>query len=500
MFAAALAWQIGAACGTVEWICRNLTVDDTYLALQVARGWAEHGTPTFDGLHRTNGFQALWGLLLWPIALIVSEPTTMLRACLILVAVLNTATGLILWRFMRRAAGGGAGVWAAALWTMYCLAGRPAMIGLENALAAVVAAAVITRLWRLLERPRSMLCWLWAAFSMGLLCWTRLDCVIIVGAVMTGLILVALRRQIWRGYLLAVVTLLASAGGLAAFNMWAADTPTPISGLVKRHVAVQRQPSLTAAVIAKSAADTAMTLLKCTSAATGTLRPSGVSSVVRGVVVILLAAVLVGRRLRFDSWVGWWIGALVAHVLVIRLWLSDYYSDTPWYYSPEYVSAALLLALVCDTLGRRLFARRNRWKLPAALVAIRLTFAATALILPDSGGDGLSDNRLAAAKWLSKHAAAGERVAAWNAGELAYFSGCTLINLDGLVNDREYLSLIRAERTGQAYWREQRVEWLVDYRKNMDWIPRDRWRETAVFGDDKRTAQLVLKLRHAGDE
>ncbi len=496
MFAAALVWQIGSACGSVAWICRNLTVDDTYLALQVARGWAEHGVPTFDGLHRTNGFQALWGIALWPIARIISEPVALLRACLILVAVLNTATGLILWRFMRRVAGVSAGVWAAALWTMYCLAGRPAMIGLENALAAMIAAVVITRLWRLRERPRSIGSWGWAAFSLGLLCWTRLDCAVIVGVVMLGLLGVAWRRRCWGGYLLAGATLLVLAGGLVAFNMWAAETPTPISGLVKRHIAVQRQPTLTTAVIAESVAATAMTLLKCTSAATGTLSPPVCSSVVRGGVVIMLVVVLINRRFQPDRWIGWWWGVLIAHVLVIRLWLSDYYSDTLWYYSPEYVSAVLLLALVCDTFGRQVFTRRDRWKLPAALVAIRLVFAAAALILPDSHGDGLSDNRLAAAKWLREHVADGERVAAWNAGELAYFSGAALISLDGLVNDREYLALILSGRTGQAYWNEQQVEWLVDYRKNMDWIPHDRWREVAVFGDDERTAQLVLQRRH----
>lgn len=497
-----LAWQGLAAFRPPAWIVASLTVDDTYLALQVAHNWAEHGFPTFDGLHRTNGFQALWGLILWLLALLTRDPPRLLHATLLLVAVLNAVGGLLLWRFARRLAGDYAGLWAVAFWTAYCLSGRPALIGLENSLLATLFVLALLAFNALLREPRCLGRWTWAAVVSGLLFWTRLDMLVPVAVTWVALAVWALRSRNLTRLAPACAILLVLAAGLAAFNYWAGETPTPVSGLVKHVYATRREPDWTLFWLASAVVDTGRVLLKHAAIGIGAIWPPALSSVTRvGIVALLLFAAARGFP-RPRAWGLVWAAALVLHALAIRVWLSGYYSDALWYYSAQNVSAAIGLGLLLAWLMQRV--RRPRWRLfwPTVVGLGRLPLAILALFLMPNE-ESVSSNRLAAAEWLRQNVPAEARVGAWNAGELAFFSGRTVINLDGLVNDKAYFDLIKTRRTGISYLHSQNITWVVDYAQDAGvsprpwWglLPRRQWDEVARFGRKPEYQQLVIRRK-----
>jgi hypothetical protein len=69
------------------------------------------------------------------------------------------------------------------------------------------------------------------------------------------------------------------------------------------------------------------------------------------------------------------------------------------------------------------------------------------------------------ARWIEANTAPDERLASWNAGQLGYFTNRTVINLDGLVNDREYFEKVfKPQRGLMEYLREKKVRYVIDYR------------------------------------
>ncbi len=409
-------------------------------------------------------------------------------------ALLNTVSGLLLMRLARSIGGTLAVAWVVGLWTMYSISGRPALIGLENAITGAVTAGLLLAFRGLLDRPRARARWIAVATLLGLLVWARLDCVVPAAVAVLGLAWLAQRTSAWRTFILSVVLIAALGALLAGFNWWAGGTPTPVSGLVKRLIAARLEPAWTPTVLARAALDSALMLVKTTAASVGVLWPRALSSLVRVAILVLFALLIWRRSLVVRGWVWLWLTALAAHVLAFRLWLSSYYLDTLWYYGPEYVSMCVWIGCACAVATRNVSPRLRPSAWPAGLTLARVGMA-VAMLFYTPTTETASRNRLNAAAWLREHVPAADRVAAWNAGELAYFSGRTLINLDGLVNDRSYLARLRADLPVEPYLDEQQVTWIADYARNLAWVPRDRWQAVARFGDDPRLRQLVLSRR-----
>jgi len=86
---------------------------------------------------------------------------------------------------------------------------------------------------------------------------------------------------------------------------------------------------------------------------------------------------------------------------------------------------------------------------------------------------------LEAARHLRRNTAPDTIVGAWNAGILGYYSGRTVVNLDGVVND-EALDALREQRL-MAYVRDRNIDVLVDMPHQFEFfLPRfsggDDWR------------------------
>ena len=499
----ALAWQLAAAWQSPQWILERLTVDDTYLLLQVAHRWTTLGFPTFDGLHRTNGFQAAWGLVAWGLAWIARDPETLLHLALSLCAALNTLAGWLLGRFARRLAGGDhTALWVVAFWTAFCLSGRPNLIGLENALLTTTIAGMLVVLHGVCRGSASAQRWWLLAALLGLMVWTRLDTAVFAAIVWGALGIRAARERQYARFAVGCAILAVMALLLIGFNFWAGGTATPVSGMVKRHIATRAEFTWTFQAAAAVLVDTLAMLLKHSAIGVGAIWPPACGAVARIALLGLSILALARGVFRFRPWTAIWAASVVAHVLIFRLWLGAYHLDTLWYYAPLHISACVWLGYVCSQLHSRVSSSRWRYQLPALVGLAKTPLAILALVLPPMA-ETTSSVRYETAQWLRSAVPADQRAAAWNAGELAYFSQCTLINLDGLVNDRAYFDDLRAGRGTAEYLDAERVNWVVDYASTIGdpedpfWyvLARDRWEIAARFGDSPRVEQVVVRRK-----
>lgn len=519
LLAVTLAAQLVAAWQPVGWIVTHLTFDDTFLLLRVAQQWAEHGFPTFDGLHRTNGFQAAWGVLVWLLAGVARDHVQLLHLALTLAAVLNTLTGFLLWQYARRLSPGPlAGLWVLAFWTAFCLTPRPSQCGLENALVGTcVAAGLVT--WQRLRaretvrveqgaelnrraRPSSLAVLL--VTLTGLAVWARLDLAAIVAVVWAALGVSWLRQRRYGDMVMAGLIGGALAGGLLTFNWWAGETLTPVSGMVKRLIAERHEQMWTPAGLGDALLDSGSALLKYASVGVGAIWPPALSSAVRVAFIMVASLALLRGWLRLRAWIVVWGAALAAHVLALRLWLGDYHLDTMWYFMPEQLSAAVLAGVICARWQGSLGAGRPRVTWPV-LVGVAKIPLLLAILLVSVPADTLAATRLTTANWLRENVPPGDRIAAWNAGELSYFSQRTVINLDGLVNSRAYYERLRDSGSIAKYLVEKRVGWVVDYAATASdagpyyWgtLARGEWEPVGRFGTDPRTMQFVIRRASA---
>jgi len=501
VLAVASAWQAASVFRPNEWITSNLTVDDTYLALRIAQGWAEHGFPTFDGIHRTNGFQPLWGLILWVLAAATSGPDELLRAALLLTAGCNLAAGWTLARVARvLMPHRPSDAWVAALWAGYMLTGRPSLIALENGLLAMIVTLVLRGVVELVRRPGKgpppVPRRFWLAIGLGLaaMVWTRLDAAVLAAAALSGLAGWAIRHRAWSGMLTLVAILCVAAIGYGAFNVWANGMLTPVSGAVKRSIAGAQPQALVGAQLAADAAGAANTVLKHAAFGCGLGHPRALNSAARVLIPLVIAAALISGRLAASGWAWLAVSAVFAHALVIRVWLSAYFADALWYYAPQ----CMLAALAC---GCAAAAWTERYTVAAVLVGARLVAALWMWTAVPRESAEL--NQYAAARWLRENIPESERAASWNAGHLAFFSERTVVNLDGLANDAAYLTLLRAGTAGSDYLDSLRVNWVVDYAAGADdaparlwnWLSRDEWREHIRIGSIPAAQQLVASRR-----
>src|SRR5690242_6581016 len=85
--------------GLTKWF----TSDDAYYYFKVAQNISEGRGITFDGISLTNGFHPLWMAVCIPIFSLARYDLYLpLRVMVVLLACLNAATGVLLFRLLRR--------------------------------------------------------------------------------------------------------------------------------------------------------------------------------------------------------------------------------------------------------------------------------------------------------------------------------------------------------------------------------------------------------------
>ena len=498
--------------------------DDAFYYFKIAQETARTGQPSFDGIHASNGVQFLWHYLLTGIAYLVPDKALYLRAVLGLCLAFNLLAGAMIRHLGRVLMSPRAGEIALVLWAGIMVERWHTLQGMEFPLHIVVILAILILGWRIWQaqdiRPYQMA-------LMGLLLtlnyWTRLDAVLISIPLWAGLVWLIMTRSRQAQRTMSALVLLTISPAIGALLYVAASyqmagTWLPLSGGVKYHYAavffdlVSGQEALNAQI---------KWALKIQSIMVLALVPASVLEVspatnfdVRDPVHMALA--LSAPVLVFGGALWLWLrGAKAIAVAGVLLWgicsvhmgvkianLADFSHVTRHYFGWLLIFWLIWGALLAESLLQSLPRRAGQGIATVALLGLVTLYGLMGVrFIRDYQleADNYAMVRLQLARDLSETLGEDARIGAWNAGVLGYFSERPVINLDGLVNDTEFLEVLQSGAPLQDYMRAKKITHLVDHNQRDLTLKFLEERDTETeFRNGIRWDEVeVLEKRHA---
>lgn len=443
---------------------RPLT-EDCYYALTVARNLALGRGLTIDGVHATNGFQPLYTVICALAYLPTGgDPVSSLRLVLLISWLVSVAAALTVGELAAMLAPPGRARTARLLATLAWVGCGYTFFqhfnGLETGLALLLYAAV-ARAW-LRGAAESTAGTLGLGLLLGLLILARIDGALLAGglcAVLAADRAVPVRTRLARAAGTGGVALLVSSPWWI-YNRVGFGSFMPTSGRAQQLWGVFPD-RLAAAGNATMMALAPMTAFPASMPVLESLPVKILRGGLVGVLlVVFLRAIDRGELVR-DPIVRARVARLAAGWGLFLLGLYGYYiagSHAIWHYV-RYLAPLAIPGVV--GLAVWLAGRPPR----AQLVAVVLIPALLAVGLADLYGSR-AWNR--SSFWtyelplVRAHVPAEERVASWQSGTLGYFRRGVL-NLDGKVNP----DVLARKDDIDAYLREQRIDWLVDWPGNV---------------------------------
>jgi hypothetical protein len=472
----ALATMIGC-CWLVDFdrILRR-TPDDAYYYFKIAENVAKGVGPTFDGIHKTSGFQPLWLMCLTPVLWAYpDQPETAVRIGLSVQAVLLFAAGAMILSVLFKIFSP-----KVVLAVMVCytfLVFSFAVNGMETAceifaLSALLAYGCHAKVF--LPDQSSLLKEFVFGIFLGLVMLSRLDLVFL------GAAIVAFRA--WPALVASAGRLRNLAGATAIFlgaslvvspyllhNYATFKSAMPISGALKSafpHISVARswetlcyaiglpKMALLAAILAFASAYIVWYL---TTAGKWAVRCGSPTTSSSGLYA----------RSYYHAAITLLACAIVLHSLHTILFMK--WAICTWHFFPYFFFAALAVAapvekLISTRLGATLY-----WWAICGLVAVGIL--GYGLRMTVSGRlPTWQTVSYQAALWARAHTDPADVFALKDTGNFGYFSQRRVINLDGVVNNLEFQQVLKNCRL-REYLQRNHVKFMVLHATKDEHLP-----------------------------
>jgi len=401
----------------------TLAVDDSYFVLNIARHAARGEGFTFDGLHPTNGFHPLWGVLAVPFAWLFGDSTDAYVRVVLAAQVIAVGWGVYA---IAGATGRRNPRMLAACAVPFCTFYFTKIFvnGLESALQFAAIAGVIALVSG--RGLRRRLDWIFFGLACATAALSRLT------AIVFALMFLAanLRRHPdssvrW----LAPIAFLVPVLGYAAINLGVYGHLLPVNAIVKLHTG---DPRLGVVLLAFFAVQTVAALLALTVTRACSLRPAlrDAAGALAGYVILQAAADTFIRR------------RLVSEI---------------WYFVPH---ATMLLLVIAVLDHERLLARFTKryaaaWTLVLALgLGVGVLRANPASYAPYQAARE-------AGEWMRANLPGNAIAAGWDCGIAAAFSDRHVVNLEGLVNSFDFTERYLRPGNVARYLQDEKVDYAV---------------------------------------
>ena len=473
------AFQVSLLARGVEYAATSLVIDDTYYYLQTAWNTRQLGFVTFDGLHQTNGVQLGWFVIILSIAMLVKTKAALLFAALAVTFLLNGLCYLFILKIGEILKRPSLALIMASVWALQSLPFRIYSMGMENSLHALVFWCVIWQsivfLIRVQNREKPNFWGLTVVLILNV--WTRLDSAIISAILYFFCILMlaySYRHNIilfFQRHIKAVVgsSLLASFGlitQLTAFWLMGGSF-LPVSALVKtsgasRGLGVEAIEKFVEVYIL------GMPLILQDRFPDPVLVVLGIFAIL---LVIGAKTTLTDRLDELSAFLSLWFYLLVGELLY-HLYIAvsgvEYAPYFAWYRSPSFIFWVITPSLVAlFTIEQIKLVKYpiNLYKwAPVGISLVIFTVAIYMFVRSVDFTSKLYVARYDAALWIAENTLPDTIFAAWNAGQLGYFSNRTFINLDGVINNVDYFErVLRGPIPIIDYLSENNVDYIVDY-------------------------------------
>lgn len=460
--------------------------DDSFYYLEIARRAARGEGFTFDGINTTSGFHPLWQWILTSLQRVVPGETSFVMAARLLGLAMTAGGIAIVTRLVWRTAGPYPALGALLLASHGTLLLGVASDGMESSLVILVLALLLWSLHRLFTNGTTMSAVTTGALT-ATLCLARLDMAVAVpivavaimgrmrsprrlGAWAVGGALIGLPYALW--HLTRNGGVLTTSAGVK--RRWTSE-------LVNGELGGWLSPGHLRELLVQAAAVMSQMIRDATSSPLGAM-----AGTLGGIAVLFLAimgALSAGRRAtkRTPRIGPAGAAALTVAVVLAAKFLMDLWTVPRWvaywYSVPARVAVLLAIGAGAGTGLRFLMDEKRRATAGMAL-------ACAALVLLPSGTSDLvrPPNAIVGQLWQMELQRATDWViaqgpdatyGAFDAGLLGYrLDGRhPLINLDGLVNDREFGRFLESEPSRLDIARREGVDILVndlkvEYRNN----------------------------------
>jgi len=433
--------------------------DDAFYYYKTALRSYEGGViPSFDGVNATTGFHPLWMLVAIALAGLTRDPGAYLSLMLATNLLFVGLFSMVLWRGLRRSLG-----WVLATAVICTLNwsnsyATAIFTGLETPLSLLFAWLAIERTVRVDYDDAAGLRGLGAVAGLAFL--ARTDFVLCL-PLLAGVLWVRHRGASAERHLVAGTVAALPFAALTlpylAWNLWLTGMIQPISGAIKSSGLMGAR--LSAAKELAVYGDWALR-----NGLLGQLAP----------VIVVLA---IGVPLSATSWRlrrRWsllddprallWCG----FAAMVTLYYAVAYGRTggDWHLAPLAVAWSIVVAHALADLSRL------RWGAPVVAIAVLASLAAYSGDAMRHRAEYLETNyhfvapvfyQHEVSRWMADHLPPSATVGVFDAGYIAYFAGCRVVNLDGLINGRELYDYYRDGRGVIRYVIDKRLDYLSNY-------------------------------------
>jgi hypothetical protein len=485
--AAALIVQCAAALGPLEVLVDSVfSRDDAFYYFKIARSIAAGHGATFDGIHATSGVQYLWMGFLIPLAWVFDDPVTYLRAVLFLCIALNLIAAFLFLRLCRMVHSDILAGIALILWAGVLAERWNTLQGMEYSLHIVILLETAIVAWRFVT-GRDWTLSLLLGLLLALNFWTRLDSAVLSAALWLLAVAMVLRHADRRAAHIAALTLpgLIAAALYIAVSYAMAGTPLPLSGAVKSWYAGRyfQDVSATAAIIEQLRMWTKIQVSGVLALVPSSVIEIGLAETINpfskpqhliaaliflaglGLIALRLLRPSPDRRLMLACAFGVVVAGLQSALAVLVM--KSFAPVSRHYYALHLIVWIVLGGCLILSLVRLIPASFRRPAAALLIVANALPYVliANGLLSARPGVNNYAIARLRLAADLNRTLPPDAIVGAWNAGVLGYFLDRPVVNLDGLVNDRDFLAVLRAGTPLTGYLHAEGIGWLIDHNK-----------------------------------
>jgi hypothetical protein len=484
----------------------NTLVDDALYYLIPAQHLVAGQGYTFDGLHRTNGVEPLWAAVTIGIAALSPDRLSAMRLMVFLSGFLWVAAAVIMFASVRRLKAYAASIAGVGL-LFTGFTNRMALLGMENSLGAFCFALVIAAGVHVyadgdasVERPTRALMALSVAAALVAL--TRVEYVILpmllcVLVLLSGARVRDWRRWHWRTAILFGLPTLFLFGSYLVLNIAYFGMLTPVSGEVKRFYQqvwgvpyggeLENLRWQLNWLLSNSFGAFILPMAQWVGQHLHITVPQDRLLIIAtgAVVAGLGAAPLLYVRQRTALWsplTRFWlllVAFAILHWGMMAVLLPSFTLYGIWYFPVEMMVIWLGIGLAVATCAG-LLERMQMVYVPPALV----TLLALWLIVVNNNdwfrvaGINFSNVNtfVTAGRWINQNLPAGQRIGSLSSGYLSYYASKDRVyNLDGLINDADYVQNYLEKGRVAQYIRREQLTYFADYSVTARWRSGISW-------------------------
>jgi hypothetical protein len=421
--------------------------DDAFYYFQVAKNIGLGNGSTFDGIHATNGYHPLWQILLIPIFSLDLQPIDAVRFALTLQLAIATTTSILFAQMLRRFFKPPITLFALLLW--YPLLFVRTLNGMETSLAIfflVIACSMILNSGYATDARRSLS----LGFILSLVMLSRLDMCFFVLPVLFSYGYSYKRKPI-QDVLRSAALLCLGFSFLflpyLAVNYFLFHELLPISGVIKSSF-----PSL--------AGNTVRTITQTSEF------PLVNALIIFGAYIYLLWLHALRWSLPFRVSAFYQKVLTVLAVMVVTHSAYTFcfvrWGIYSWYFVPYSIFAVLLAVPAFEWLLDNVIRFKALFTFGACMILVVVALWRMQWTMRMDSRYNFASYNLSAVQWAKIHTLPTELFAYSDCGIFSFFSGRKVINLDGLMNNRDFQKVLR-EKGLSYYLNTNGVKYLIIY-------------------------------------